>query len=358
MADVAEIASGPLRDWLATNRQTLNGRFRLAQRRFPQLEPDTVLALCHELLPPLAGQGEGGTAALLSAAYDLVLLHAGRGTLAVGGGLPGVHALLRQTFPRIRGLLLTRPQYLPGALSNAVENLGPRGAELAHGLAAVAEFIQDGDQLLDAGAVLAWRLGEARLRGWALEIARRLPPRVVLLALGLGPWPDLATPLLIAGLVADGWRRPESLFTTQTLAGLSRRSPQQVEKLSEEIATAPAGSLASWSLAGRVGGFAGFEGHFDRPPLLLDAGKQGSRHRFFARSGEHNYQIDADVFGWVCRLNQSADFPVGRLYQTKGKAPFPHLVRATSHVALDDALAFTLPDSFRVRILTPPRRPV
>ena len=70
--------TGPARDWLAAKRQELNGRFRLAHRRFPRLSPETVLSLCREVLPPLAGAGEPGNAELLASVYELILLHAGR----------------------------------------------------------------------------------------------------------------------------------------------------------------------------------------------------------------------------------------------------------------------------------------
>src|SRR5262249_20242669 len=141
---------------------------------------------------------------LLSAAYDLILLHAGRGTLSPeGGSVAGIGALLRDTFPRLRRLLLTRPRALPGALSNAVENLGARGVEFPRDLAAVADALRTGDELLEAGVVLAWRLGDARCRVKALEIAARLPPRAVLAALKLPAWPEPAAAVVVGALAAD-----------------------------------------------------------------------------------------------------------------------------------------------------------
>src|SRR5262249_20283646 len=158
-ADLMEGASmaGPARDWLAANRGALNGRFRLLQRRYPALSPEPVLLMCRELLSGVAGQGEEGTAELLGTVYDLILLHARRGTLAPGGGSqPGIRVLLGKTAVRIRRLLLPQPRRLLGALSNAVENLGARGVEFASGIADLADVLKPGDDLLDAGAVLAW----------------------------------------------------------------------------------------------------------------------------------------------------------------------------------------------------------
>jgi len=75
---------GPAADWLAARREELNARFRQARKRFGRLDGERVLELAAEVLAPLAGAGEPGTADLLAAVYDLILLHAGRGLLAAG----------------------------------------------------------------------------------------------------------------------------------------------------------------------------------------------------------------------------------------------------------------------------------
>lgn len=328
MADAPEITTGPVRDWLIARRQDLNGRFRLMQHCYPRLRAETVLPLCRELLPPLAGAGEPGSAELLASVYDLILLHAGRGKLATeGGDSPGLGELLRVTFPRLRRLLLARPTDLPAALSNAVENLGDRGLDLAGGLGGLADAVTDADALLDAGAVLAWRLGEARLRTTALAKARQLPPAVTRIALGLAAGKVKDVTRILDGLEADGWCRPDA--------------PQ---------ASPPVAAPDGWRLTALLGNFRGFDGHFDEPPVLLDAGGQGGRHRFWVRSGATPYRIDADVFGWVCRPDASVDFPTAK--KSKKTVPGPH----TSCVQADRLIAYTLAESFRVRILTPERR--
>src|SRR5205085_4722945 len=126
-----------------------------------------------------------------------------------------------------------------------------------------------------------------------------------------------------------GWRKPEEMLATPAAA-------------------APKG----WRLAALLGNFRGFDGHFDKPPLLLASGDQRQRHRFWVRSGAAQYRIDADVFGWVCRPDSSVDFPI----RPGKKKPAALPVTATSWVEPDNLLAFTLPDSFRVRVLTPSGR--
>src|SRR5262249_29505209 len=214
----------------------LNSRFRVARRRFPQLEAHAVLALGRELLPPLPPEPE-----LLSAVYDLLLLHAGRVTLTPdgSGSVPGLAVLLREAFPSLAPLLLDAPRSLPGALSNAVENLGRRGPDFARRLPAVAAGLTRAAQLLDAGVVLAWRLGDARCRAAALDAAGRLPPKSLLAALGLASWPEPAAPLAIAALAADGWRDPATLFGKKTLAAIAAdpgRVPSLIEGLKQSTA--------------------------------------------------------------------------------------------------------------------------
>jgi len=316
-----------------------------------------VLPLCRELLPPLAGVGEPGSNELLASVYELILLHVGRGTLGSVSTSPAIGELLRVTFPRLRPLLLARPKDLPAALSNAVENLGGRGVELARGLGDFANLVTDGDELLNAGAVLAWRLGEARLRTTALAKVRQLTPPVAKLALGIGAWPDRAVDLVVAGLEADGWRRPDEMLSPQTLGDLPRQSPEQYAALTPRLSAPPAESKTEWRLAGRLGNFRGFDGHFDQPPLLLDSGSQGNRHRFWVRSGTTQHRLDGDVFGWVCRPDSSVDFPVAADKATRKRLQtLP--ATATSWVESETLIAFTLADSFRIRLLTPDRRPL
>jgi hypothetical protein len=355
MADVAAALSGPVRDWLASQRPALNGRFRQAQWRFPALAPDAVLALCRELLPPLAGTDGAVSVELLSGVFDLILLHAGRGLLAPGGGTTGVGVLLRETFPALRPLLAARPRHLPGALSNAVENLGSRGIAFARGMTSLAHHLRGPEEVIDAGAVLAWRLGDARLRGAALERADRLPAPAVLAILGVPDWPAEAAPLLLAGLRADGWRRPEEMLSPQTRDGLDGAEPGRLDQLRQELSAPPAGMPAAWQLAGRLGNFVGFDGRFERPPLLLDAPAEASAHRFWVQSAEATYRIDADVFGWVCEAGALADAPVG---QAKCPPQVKLSERTTSLVLRPGAVAYTTADSFRVRILVPARKPL
>ncbi|MBI3832369.1 MAG: hypothetical protein HY291_22790 [Planctomycetes bacterium] len=386
---MAEEIVGEARAWLNARRDELNARFRLAQRRYPRLDGALVLRHLSEILPPLAGKGDAGAGELLFAAYELILLQAGRGLLGEpkklsAGSETFAGVLLRETFPKIRSLLLKRPRALMGALSNAAENLGERGVAFARALGAFGGDLEDADQLLDAGVVLAWRMGEPRLRSEAFIAGAKLPPRAALRALGLSGWPERAAELAFSALQADAWRTPEALFTPATLNGLAKRSAAEFGSLRKKLVEAPPEQPAAWRENAALGNFSGFGGAFDEPPLLLGDGRLGNRHRLWVLSTEGVYRIEADVFGWVCVPDPHVDLPVqevkprqsklsallkgkidspqlypdGRLESVAYGVDLPQAAGAATFACGPGLLAFTHPESFRVRVLTPERTPL
>lgn len=348
---MVRLIAGLAADWLAARHDDLDQRFERARRRFPALKSEPVLERLAELLPPLAGP-EPQSGDLLGAVYDLVLLHAGRDSFATH---PGIALLLRETFPKLRPLLLERPSLLPGALSNAVENMGARGPALAEALGRLAGLIASADMLLDAAAVVAWRLGEARLRQSALEVAARLPPGLVLEALDLADWPEPAAAIALAALRADAWRAPRALLSEATLRSLAAASPQAIAALEQRLQEeAPATPPAAWEVIARIGDFAGFGGNFEVPPWLLDG---GGRHRFFLRCGPHYFRMDADIFGSVCRPHPPLDLAV-RSAVLDGAPPLPGVYDVTCVILWPGLLATSHADSHRLRIAAPKRAPL
>ena len=370
---------GAAADWLAARRGELNGRFERAKRRSPQLDAASALREIATILPPLAGpEREAGD--LLSSVFDLVLLHCARGTMS---SAPGVRPLLTETFPRIRPLLLARAASLPAALSNAAENLGPRGPRFASLLPGLAPHAESASALLDAGAVLAWRLGDARLRETALALAPHLAPRLLLAAMDLSDWPGEAAPLAVEAARSRGWRPPAAALRDETLAALRGAPPERVETLRRQLADPAEPPIERWTVASRAGEFTGFGGTFDEPPVVPDG---GARHRFFARCGGATFVVDADVFGWTCRRTGPVDLPVrdvgrgaslaarlarlvaadagvrvaadGTIVSASGSVRLPDLEGASSFAVLPGALAVACADSHRIRIVAPPAEPL
>jgi len=157
-------------------------------------------------------------------------------------------------------------------------------------------------QLLEAGAVAAWRLGEARLRGAALEAAQRLPAAAVQIALGSDDSGLLAT------LTADAWPS----------------------------------SAGAWQEVARVGAFVGFGGDFALPPILLDG---GDRHTLPCRTQRGDLWVWADRYGAVAR-------PVDKQAYAPAHAAGPPSVTQPSSVRVlgPGLVALTLPRSHVIRI--------
>ncbi len=364
--------TGPAAQWLQARREELNHRFEQARRRHANLAPERVLSALESILPPLAG-GEGEDA-LLSAVYDLVLLHVGRDAF---GAQPGLAVLLREAFPRLRSLLAERPSFLPAALSNAVERMGPRGEDLARALATVGPRVSSAQQLSEAGALLAWRLGETRLREAALAAADSLPARAVLEALELADWPDAAAPLAVACLRANAWLPPREAVSAETLKRVAAGA--SLDRLLTSLRSGPA-PLATWRLVGRAGDFSGFGGAFDLPPVVLDG---GDRHHFHLQCHDAFFLVEADCFGWRCQSEPTPSLPLrspvasGRVRQlvtriaggaslrmdgtlTIGteEARFEALAGASAFAVVPGAVAATHPDSHRLRVVAARREPL
>jgi hypothetical protein len=301
------VIDGPAADWLTRNRNGLNQRIRLARHQGGRPDSALLSAWLHRLLPQLCAKQAGD--AVIQAAFDLVLLLAAQSRLpAIALAGSDAQGRLLDTVPELAPALNARPELL-AAFSNAAGNLGSSGLAFAAALPALAAACPV-ERLLEAGAVLAWRLGEPRLRQRALAIAATLPSAAAAVALDV-PGPQLAE--AIAQLNANAWRRPGR-------PGLAQ-----------------------------IGDFTGFGGPFAVPPLLLGS-SQG--HGLHVQCGAVRHRIIADTFGWRCLPD--AD-PAGIV--AKAKVPVaakPLIAGCSSWVLLQPGvLACTRPDSFRIRIVEP-----
>ena len=184
--------------------------------------------------------------------------------------MPALRRLFKEVVPKRLTLFAAQPQ-LAAQLSNATENaLAPD--IFIDTLLALPEL--DANTLLEAGAVIAWRLGDARVRTAALPLLARLPARAVLVALGHSDWPDSSAAVLVAQLQADAWR----VHFSQPLTAVA----------------SPKLDYGTVSVLAHFGEFTGFGGVFDTPPRLL---RGDDPHLFLVRCGGQGFAITADGFG-------------------------------------------------------------
>jgi hypothetical protein len=309
---------------LADRRERYNQQFRLARHRTRGLDPAEFLAHLREVVGPIvdAVESTGTTgrdpAAVCDALVDLSLALAARGRLGSSGAVADG---LRRLLPAIPALVAAAPRRLPAAVVNALHHLdsSPTGdpAGWLETVLALAEHTADVDELLDAGAVAAWRRGLAQLRGSALATAARLPEPLVRIALGTPATVDLPR------LAADPWLDPAH----------------------------PGSAGPVLLLARRVGGFRGFGGTFRHPPLV-----SASDGRWYATDGEDVWRVHADRFG--VSVDRVAALPAGPTdvgplvlgaggvvtdTATGAALELPELADATSWASADGTLAATTP---------------
>ncbi|WP_459714275.1 serine/threonine-protein kinase [Actinophytocola sp. KF-1] len=244
---------------LAARRERYNQQFRLARHHTKGLDPQEFLAHLRDVVGPIVDAVRHDPEPVCDALVELSLALAARGRLGSSGAVADG---LRRFLPAVPGLVAAEPRRLPAAVVNALHHLdvSPTGdpggwldtmLELSRHTANVSE-------LLDAGAVAAWRRGLAQLRTSALATAARLPAPLVRIALGTSSTVDLAR------LAEDPWLDP-------ALTGRDSR------------VLVP---------ARRVGGFRGFGGTFRRPPTVST-----SDGRWYATDGEDAWRVFADRFG-------------------------------------------------------------
>lgn len=281
----------PFHAALMQRRDRYNATFRLAR----SLDAGEFLAHLREVVGPIVDSAGGDPVAVTDALVDLSVALAGRGE---------VWPVLRAVAPFVGAA----PRRVPVSLANALYHLGSapagRPAEWVSAMVAVAERAHDVDELLDAGAVAAWRCGLARLRSSALEVAGRLRPELLAIAVGS------------AEALADPWFDPGS-------TGLR--------------------------VVSRIGAFRGFGGVFARPPVVSTS--DGS---WYASDGIDAWQVYADRFGFGYRRMGELPAPDvsdglvldgGRVIDPVGgrELEVPELADATSWASSGGTLAATTP---------------
>ncbi len=284
--------SGRAAEWLRSQRDALNLRVRLARHRGLRTDPALLTAWFDRLLPDLCAQDASDD--VLLATFELVLLLAGRGRLPLPQlAADDVQGALLLALPQLSAVFSQRPTLL-AAFSNAAGNLGANGLPFVTALPRLAACCPV-DQLLNAGVVLAWRSGEARLRDRALAIAEKLPAAVVAVALAID---TNAVADSLAELNNHGWRQP----------GQARQP----------------GALLT-----RIGDYLGLGGPFIGMPVILDS---SHGHCLHLRCGNATLRLHSDAFGWHC---QPATVGAARVSHPQIRPSFKHLLdEASSWIVL------------------------
>lgn len=362
-------ANEPLSGWLTTSRDALNLRLRRMAVLHPRLQAAEVLSAVTTWLNPLAGWAlETQSEALLLAVFDLVILHAARGTL---GRDPGLQELLRSltTPTSLREMAAKAPERIPAGLSNGVERMTTRGPAFVRGMNACAAAAETPDALLAAGALVAWRLGEPRMRHTALRVGATLSNRLGLVALQLEDWPACGWPLAVRALERDAWTHPRALLRPATLSGLEALTDDApnsdvLTPLMDRIGRRQRARPEAWQKRAPIGDFSGFGGRFAAPPVLVAV---ADRHTIYAEVHSQVWCVEADLFGARCSPCPLESVPGFGPEAPPPAPPPPALAKdlahlstvakaggATALLACDGLMAMSLARSHRLQVMVPP----
>ena len=254
---------------LAEHRERYNAQFRQARLTARQLDAEAMLGHLRTFAGPAvdaAVVAGGDPLAVTDALVDLSYALAGRGKLGIAGRAPAPEVSLGfgWALPALGRFVAEQPRKVAGAVLNALHHLHDadtgRSDLWVQTVLAAAGKVTSVPELLDAGVVAAWRCGLARLRSTALDVAARLDPAVLAVALGAGG--SLSDDVLDR-LRADPWLNP-----------------------------AAAGQAVRLLVVRRVGGFRGFGGAFAAPPTVSHVDGQ-----WYAGDGTGCWQLHADRFG-------------------------------------------------------------
>ena len=328
----------PLARAVAADRDRYNALFEAARARHDVLDGADVLAVLADTVAPLVDGGNASS--MLDAFYPLVLDATGRAWIGPNARQPDVGAAWSVALVGCRRQLESDPIRLATALLQAIRQLAkvPEAQPLrwADRLSELAEHAATADELLNAGAVLAWREGLVRLRSAALRSSAALPPLLALAALGVANTSvhqdELATAL--DRLRSDPWLTPEAAFEPT-------RSERQL------------------AIRAICGGFRGFGGPFLRPPTVV-----ASSNGLIASDGDRWFRLHADVFGTA--FERIHDFDAestsdndawigtsGILKWGDHETKIDGLPYATSQAATDTTLAAVIPNSHRIALIAP-----
>jgi hypothetical protein len=303
MAAMEELS--PFQGALVARRDRYNAQFRLART----LDAQGFLAHLRDAVGPVVDASGGEPVPVTDALVELSV------ALASRRQPDGFWPLLR-SLSRFVGM---EPRRVPVSLANALHHLGAsptgRPASWIDTVVTLAGQLDDVAELLEAGAVAAWRCGLAQLRGPAVESAGKLRPEVLRVALGVESTVDFER------LAGDPWFDPGS-----------------------------ASSPVALRVVRRVGEFRGFGGVFARPPLVST-----SDGRWYAVDGEDVWQVFADRFSVGYRRVASLPDPdggsdgmtlaAGRVTDeaTGQVLDVPELAEASSWASSNGTLAATTP---------------
>jgi hypothetical protein len=328
--------TGPLADALRRGRQTFNAKFAAATKAERPIDADEFQHHLAVTLDPIvrsvAVEFAEKTDAVVDALFDLSLELFAQNLLGAKAKYPAIPDVWSNLLPRIPRLVARDPGRVAGAITNALYNLsrtpGTKPQDWRNAQCLLA--CQTVDELLDCGAVLAWRCGMPQYRQGALDKAGALTPRLAAQALGLPPNTQAERIAdILRNLANNPWLLPQGALGSAT---------------------------RQMKMVGKAGDFRGFGGPFLAPP-----GVHCIAGELIAIDGDSTWRLHSDIYNaLLLRCEVAASKPLAGAAEIKSNGTlrwqglerqFPELAQATSIASTKDTVAVTLADSHHLYLV-------
>ncbi|MFX0137279.1 MAG: hypothetical protein ACFFDN_26815 [Candidatus Hodarchaeota archaeon] len=276
---MARVTDDTLISLLQKKRNEINNQVEKARQFFPAFDLDAVnhgiIHVIEPLIKAIKTIRPDKVEAVFNVIFELLLLAVGKNYY----DLPEkqftsvrLELLFEELLPLFPEIIAEKPTNFIGKLVNAGENLREKSFEFFKILKDVSEYI-NGDNFTEIGQVVAWVVGETRLRESALKILEKAPPGLSLKLAGLNniskSKEKTITPYIIDVLKNNKWRSIRKPFSSEFLKLLQNNQKIPKKILDTEMAQSNILNDRPLILLDDVGSFIGFRGNFSSPPNLI-----------------------------------------------------------------------------------------
>jgi len=177
-----------------------------------------------------------------------------------------------KVLPLIPEIIAFKPISSIGKLFNAGVNLQDKSKNFYENLIKVSEFLTI-DNLEAVGALVAWIVGEARLRDYVIKILDKIEPKIILKLANLeninnSNIQKIAS-YIIRAIKNDKWRTFKKSFSTNIMTKLRMGEEIPQDIINKDVEAVTAWKERSLVVLSDIGGFYGFGGFFRSPPRLI-----------------------------------------------------------------------------------------
>ncbi|PWT90742.1 MAG: hypothetical protein C5B54_06580 [Acidobacteria bacterium] len=313
---------------LRSGREDFNNRFAIAKRTYQELDAQIFSNLLAECVDPflqaIAEIRPDQVNVAANAAFDASLI-------LIGQRLIGFHAncdsfgrnVWKQILIPGARIFADRPDRAIASIFNALCNLsGTPGARAEQWTSEVASFLPQcnhDDMFFAIALIAAWRCGLAHFRKTAIDVADRLPEKIVL--------------QLFHANDSDGWQSVKKKLMENPW--FDPAHPNQIPDHVRVVA--------------EIGAFRGFGGPFAEPPLV-----KSNDEDILIRSADESWLLTADSFGSTLHKIPLAEFESGKNGEVlpKGLPDFSAKGKMTSFASSPTTLALTFEYSHRIKLLS------